>query len=43
MRTGRTYDLWYYREKGVTLVFYGDRLVYWHWGADPPNAEDVEN
>lgn len=43
MQHGRTYDLWYYVDKQVTLVFYDRVLVYWHWGAELPNTDDVVN
>jgi hypothetical protein len=32
-----TYDMWFYSEKKVTLVFQRDRLIYWHWGPEPPS------
>jgi hypothetical protein len=41
-RGGQTYDLWFYEKKAVTLVFNRDELVYWHWGADPPNEKMYE-
>lgn len=43
MQRGRTYNLWYYAEKEVTLIFDDGLLVYWNWGKDPPSVADVEN
>jgi hypothetical protein len=34
---GESYDLWFYEKKQVTLVFENKELIYWHWGADPPD------
>lgn len=40
---GGTYDLWFYAEKEVTLVFDREEtLVYWHWGPDAPNPGLLE-
>jgi hypothetical protein len=41
-RGGETYDLWFYEERKVTLIF--DRkgeLAYWHWGADSPDEKKM--
>lgn len=37
---GETYDLWFYQERKVTLMFdhEGD-LVYWIWSAEPPSEK----
>jgi hypothetical protein len=40
-RSGETYDLWFYKERGVTLVFNHENLVYWHWGTDAPEESRV--
>src|ERR1051325_7952454 len=36
---GETYDLWFYEQRKVTLVFLHESLVYWHWGAEPPDEK----
>lgn len=36
-RGGESYDLWFYEQRQVTLVFNRAELIYWHWGADPPD------
>ena len=35
---GETYDLWYYKEKKVTLFFDKGELVYWDWSEQPPDT-----
>ena len=39
---GESYDLWFYAQKEVTLVFNRERLAYWNWGADPPDSKMYE-
>lgn len=37
---GETYDLWFYQERKVTLMFdHGGELVYWIWSAEPPSEK----
>jgi hypothetical protein len=40
LRSGRTYDVWYYDTKHVTLYFSREDLVGWKWdeGAPSPNS-----
>jgi hypothetical protein len=35
LRSNRSYDLWYYANKKVTLVFDREILVAWAWGDEP--------
>jgi hypothetical protein len=37
VRGGETYDLWFYQDKKVTLVFFKKELMYWNWGDNPPD------
>ncbi len=40
---GATYDLWFYAQKEVTLVFDREEtLVYWHWGSEAPNPGSLD-
>jgi hypothetical protein len=32
---GTVFDVWFYREKKVTLLFSRARLVAWFWGEEP--------
>jgi len=37
---GETYDLWFYQERKVTLMFdHEGELVYWLWSAEPPSEK----
>jgi hypothetical protein len=36
---GETYDLWFYEQRKVTLVFLHENLIYWHWGPEAPDEK----
>ena len=36
MNPKRTYDLWFYEKRGVTLAFYRQELAGWKWDTNPP-------
>ncbi|HVU08071.1 MAG TPA: hypothetical protein VHG89_05965 [Verrucomicrobiae bacterium] len=35
-RSGETYDLWFYQERAVTLIFDRGELIYWIYSSQPP-------
>lgn len=35
LKGNRTYDIWFYEQKGVTLVFYNSQLAAWKWAKTP--------
>ncbi len=37
-----TYDVWFYKEKQMTLIFLKQKLVYWMESASPPTEADFK-
>lgn len=37
-----TYDVWFYKEKQITLIFLKEKLVYWMDSTTPPTEADFK-